>query len=128
MVYFFVGLGGIAGSLLRYFLSILGEHFLGSHFPTGTLFINLSGAFFLGWITSRWVNRKKLPPYILTALTTGLVGSYTTFSTFCYETVHLFEGREYAFGVLYICISLVGGLFFVRAGLKISEFGIKEER
>jgi len=127
LVYIFVGLGGVAGSLLRYFLSILSAHFWGSEFPIGTLFINLTGSFFLGWMTNSLVVPKKLHPYFLTALTTGVVGSYTTFSTFCYEMVHLFETRKYLFGLLYMIISLFGGLFFVKAGRKISENGKKEK-
>ncbi|WHY75649.1 fluoride efflux transporter CrcB [Neobacillus sp. WH10] len=127
MVYIFVGLGGVTGSLLRYFLSILTVHFLGKEFPIGTLFINLTGSFFLGWMTNSLVVRKKLHPYLLTALTTGVIGSYTTFSTFCYETVHLFETRKYIFGLLYMIISFFGGLFFVKAGKKIGEIGKKEE-
>lgn len=121
LVYFFVGLGGMAGSLLRYLLSILAVHFWGNEFPIGTLFINLTGSFFLGWMTTALVIPKKLHPYLLSALTTGVIGSYTTFSTFCYETVHLFETKEYLFGFLYMFISLIGGLFFVRAGRKISK-------
>lgn len=127
LVYFFVGLGGVAGSLLRYFLSMLAVHVWGNTFPIGTLFINLTGSFILGWLTNAFRGSKKVHPYFLTALTTGVVGSYTTFSTFSYETVHLFETQKYLFGMLYMLISLFGGLFFVKAGKIISKNGKKEE-
>jgi fluoride exporter len=128
LVYIFVGLGGIAGSLLRYFLSAFAGHFGGEEFPIGTLLINLSGAFLLGWISNQLVISKKLPPYLLTALTTGVIGSYTTFSTFCYETVHLFDTGKFFFGFLYLFVSLFGGLFFVSSGRQLSKLAKKSRR
>jgi fluoride exporter len=123
-----VGLGGIAGSLLRYFLSAIAGHFGGEEFPIGTLLINLSGALLLGWVSNQLVISKKLPPYLLTALTTGVIGSYTTFSTFCYETVHLFDTGEFLYGFLYLFVSLFGGLLFVSAGMHLSKLGKKSRR
>jgi fluoride exporter len=123
-----VGLGGIAGSLLRYFLSAIAGHFGGEEFPIGTLLINLSGALLLGWVSNQLVISKKLPPYLLTALTTGVIGSYTTFSTFCYETVHLFDTGEFLYGFLYLFVSLFGGVFFVSAGMHLSKLGKKSRR
>ncbi|MFJ5715240.1 fluoride efflux transporter CrcB [Neobacillus sp. NPDC093127] len=125
MVYFLVGLGGIAGSLLRYGLSFLAVHIWGKDFPIGTLLINLSGAFFLGWITSHFVHAKKLHPNLVTALSTGVIGSYTTFSTFCLETVHLFEENDYLFGFLYIASSLLGGLLFTHLGIQSGRNGVR---
>ncbi|WP_312472676.1 fluoride efflux transporter CrcB [Neobacillus sp.] len=128
MVYFYVGLGGIIGSLLRYSLAIIAVDFWGKGFPLGTLIINLSGAFLLGWITTHFVFPKKLHPYFLTALTTGVIGSYTTFSTFCLETVHLIEANEDILALLYILSSFLGGLFFVKLGSTIGEKGKREMR
>jgi fluoride exporter len=121
-------LGGMAGSLLRYLISVMVEHFWGGDFPIGTLIINLTGAFLLGWVTSHLVIPRKLDPTLLTALTTGVIGSYTTFSTFCYETVHLFERKEYLWGFLYLLVSFYGGLFLVKAGMELSEKGTKLRR
>ncbi len=128
MVYFYVGLGGVAGSLLRFFLSVIAVDLWGREFPIGTLVINLSGSFLLGWLTSHFISSKKLHPYLFTALTSGVIGSYTTFSTFCYETVHLFESGEYIFGFFYLFVSLYGGLFFVKAGMKLSKQVKKSRR
>jgi CrcB protein len=117
MVYLLVGIGGVVGSVLRYLLSILAMNLWGVGFPIGTLFINLTGSFLLGLVTSQLVIPKKLHPHLLTALTTGVIGSYTTFSTFSYETVHLIESKEYLVGFIYLFISIIGGLFFVRIGI-----------
>ncbi|MBI0575945.1 fluoride efflux transporter CrcB [Neobacillus cucumis] len=116
MVYLFVGMGGIIGSLLRYGLSLLAVNIWGERFPIGTLLINLTGAFLLGWFTSRFGQSKKLHPYFITAFSTGVVGSYTTFSTFCLETVRLMEAEAYIKGLIYVLFSLFGGLLFVKMG------------
>jgi fluoride exporter len=112
--------------MLRYILSILAVDIWGKGFPLGTLLINLSGAFILGWLTSRLVVPKKLPPSLLTALSTGVIGSFTTFSTFCIETVNLIESAHYIKGFLYMILSLLGGLFFVRLGINLGEQQLKK--
>ncbi|MEH7075357.1 fluoride efflux transporter CrcB [Neobacillus drentensis] len=121
MLYFYVGLGGVAGSLLRYLLSVIAVELWGKAFPIGTLFINLSGAFLLGFITTHFVGSKRVHPYLITALTTGVIGSYTTFSTFSVETVQLLESGKFALGLLYLFVSLIGGILLVRAGMKLSQ-------
>lgn len=126
MVYFFVGLGGIAGSLLRYGLSMLVVQLWGHEFPVSTLLINITGSFLLGWMTSKYILPKKGHPYLLTALSTGVIGSYTTFSTFCLETVQLIKTNHYLLAFLYIAISSIGGLLFVRLGHGLGERGMKE--
>jgi CrcB protein len=126
LLYLFIGIGGIIGSMLRYLVSILAVQIWGKDFPLGTLLINLSGSFFLGWFTSAIVNQKKMHPYILTAISTGIVGSYTTFSTFCFETVHLLQMENYLKAFFYLLLSLFGGLFFVRLGVNVGEQQIKK--
>jgi len=119
LLYFYIGLGGVIGSLFRYFLAALTGNLFPLHFPFGTLIINISGAFILGWFTARYVLRQKLHPYFLTAFTSGVVGSYTTFSTFCTDTVKLIDNGELGLSLFYVLTSLVGGLVFVRMGLKL---------
>lgn len=126
LVYLFVGIGGVIGSLLRYLLSNLILNIWGEGFPIGTFLINLSGAFLLGLITSSLVIPKKLHPNLLAAISTGVIGSYTTFSTFCLETVQLIESEHYFKGFLYIFISLLGGLLLVRMGNQLGEQAIKK--
>lgn len=121
MVYLFIGVGGIAGSLLRYFISIMTFHFWNPAFPAATLMINLTGSFLIGWCSSYFHESKKVPTYLKSAITTGLIGSYTTFSTFCLETIQLIESGEYLKGIIYVFISLLGGLLFVNLGLKIGS-------
>jgi CrcB protein len=121
LVYLFVGAGGIIGSLFRYLLSNLAVSLWGNDFPFGTLFVNLSGAFFLGWFSSRFVYPKKLHPNAIVAISTGIAGSYTTFSTFSLETIRLLTSESHLFGVLYMGISLLGGLVLVSLGLSVGD-------
>jgi fluoride exporter len=125
LIYFFVGIGGIIGSLLRFLLSTIAFDLWGKGFPFGTLLINLTGSFVLGWFTTKYILLKKLPPYLSSALSTGVIGSYTTFSTFCVETIHLVENNEYLKGLLYVFISLIGGLLFVRLGMSAGSRSLK---
>jgi fluoride exporter len=125
MVYLMIGIGGLAGSLLRYSLSVLTVHFWDDGFPVGTLIINLTGSFFLGWFSSKFIAAKRLSPSLTSFISTGFIGSYTTFSTFSLETIHLLEAGEYINGLLYVIISLLAGLLLVRLGVYIG--GIKKK-
>lgn len=127
LVYLLVGIGGILGSVLRYFIAMAASGLWGSGFPIGTVVINLTGSFFLGWFSSKFIMPQKLPPYILTAISTGVIGSYTTFSTFCLETVNLMEAGEQLKALLYLLISLVGGLLFVKFGMRFGNQQVKKE-
>ncbi|WP_251553743.1 fluoride efflux transporter CrcB [Neobacillus muris] len=126
MVYLFVGMGGVIGSLLRYGISLLTAHIWEGAFPLGTLIINLSGAFALGWVTSRLSNSKRIPSQLLTGLTTGVIGSYTTFSTFCLETIHLMEEAYYTLAIIYLALSFIGGILLVRTGAAVGGGSNKE--
>ena len=89
MVYLFVGIAGSLGAILRYLIGI--SLFTNSSFPYATLSINLIGSFLLAWLTTRFFKRTSLSPVIATAIGTGFVGSFTTFSTLSVETVQLFQ-------------------------------------
>ncbi|OCA90788.1 hypothetical protein A8F94_02625 [Bacillus sp. FJAT-27225] len=114
MEYLFVGIGGAIGSLLRYLFS--GLHLPGGSFPFGTLAVNLLGSYFLGWFTSRFISQKKIHPNWSVFFTTGLTGSFTTFSAFCLETVMLVDQGQYMAASFYFLFSLIGGLGFVWIG------------
>ncbi|WP_059170750.1 fluoride efflux transporter CrcB [Bacillus sp. FJAT-27445] len=116
LTYLFVGLGGAIGSILRYYLSYL--HAPESVMPYGTLLVNLSGSFLLGWFTARFGTFKKLHPHLSAAFSTGLLGSYTTFSTFCLELVKLLETGHYFYTLAYLVISFAGGIVLAWLGYR----------
>ena len=121
MNYLAVGIGGMIGSLLRYLVGIETHHIWNTHFPLGTFFANLLGSFVLGWFSARYIQLKRLHPYLLTGIGTGLIGSFTTFSTFSVETVELIQEQEYGTALGYIALSLFGGLFMSWLGYKSSQ-------
>ena len=119
MVYLFVGIAGSLGAILRYLIGI--SLFSHSSFPYATLCINLVGSFLLAWLTTRFFRRTSLPPLITTAIGTGFVGSFTTFSTLSVETVQLFQRGAVELGVLYVTISIIGGFLMSTLGFNVER-------
>jgi CrcB protein len=106
-----VGLVGGVGAIARFLLdgAIAGR--FGREFPYGTLLVNLLGAFVLGVLV-----RAALDPNAYRLLGTGLIGAFTTFSTWALETHRLGEEGELRLGAGNFAISLVLGLLAVWAG------------
>jgi CrcB protein len=110
MTALWVAVAGATGSLLRWRLGVA----FGSR-PATTLAINASGSYLLAVLMSGpWTSR--LEPTLVTALGTGLLGAYTTFSTFSHETMGLVrEGRVTA-AMGYVAATLAAGLLAAAAG------------
>lgn len=120
MVYILVGAAGFLGAALRYSIGVF--LFQGSAvFPFATLTVNLLGSFLLAWLTTGLMVRFSLPAHIKTALGTGFVGSFTTFSTLSVETAALFLDGKTALAVLYIAASIFGGLWMSRLGFQVRK-------
>ena len=122
MEFLAVGFGGAIGALLRFYVSQIIVYEAG--FPLATLTANLIGCFGLSFLLSGRLLQKK--PHIKLALTTGLLGSFTTFSTFSYETVTLLNNGLFCPALLYICLSVLGGLCCSIVGFKLANGGEKE--
>lgn len=118
MIYVFVGIGGMVGAVLRYGVSLLTVSFWSYPFPLATLVANWIGCLML----PVFVNKMK-PGMLQKAVTTGVIGSFTTFSAFSVETVNLVQSGNGATAFLYIFLSITGGFLCVRLGLKVSEAG-----
>ena len=121
MVYFIVGISGIIGALLRYYLGTFMNMFWHYSFPFSTLLINFIGCFILGWLTMYISRINIIPTYLVTGLETGLIGSFTTFSTFSVETVKLFLTSHWGTAILYVLISLWGGLLVAYFGFYLGN-------
>nr|WP_295971363.1 fluoride efflux transporter CrcB [uncultured Bacillus sp.] len=114
-----VGLGGIIGAILRY---ITGQVIpVQNGFPLNTLMINLSGCFLLAWFYTTVIDRN-IPSYIRLGIGTGLIGAFTTFSTFSVETIELLRHGQWFQALLYVLISVIGGLLLSVAGMKWADF------
>ncbi|TQR18451.1 fluoride efflux transporter CrcB [Psychrobacillus vulpis] len=116
MVYLYVGLAGTLGALTRYLLGII--FFSNSGFPLDILTVNLVGCYILAFLTSRVFHKSNLTTNVKTAISTGFLGSFTTFSAFSVETVELFQQGEVLLSVLYVAISSVGGIIMSNLGWK----------
>jgi fluoride exporter len=91
-----VGLGGFLGANARYWLSLWVQSRWDTGFPWGTLVVNVSGSLLLGFLMTLLVQRASLPvaPALRLFFAVGLLGAYTTFSTFEYETFALLTAGE----------------------------------
>jgi CrcB protein len=128
LLYFYVGFAGIIGALLRYLIGIYFNHWWFYDFPLATFLTNMAGSFILGWFTTFLPRLKFIHPYMATALGTGFVGSFTTFSTFSVETVTLIHESKWGTAILYVLLSLWGGLLFSWLGYKLGIAAEKEEK
>lgn len=105
MRFVWVGVGGAVGSVIRYAIGLTTPR---SVFPWATLLINVSGSFFLGLFLTWALGR--LPPSIITPMTVGVLGGFTTFSTFAWEAFFLTRTGRTGLAVMYLLLSVVGGL------------------
>ena len=116
--FFLVWLGGGAGALARYSLSLLFQ----AHLPDknllfiATLSTNLLGCFLFGLCTQALVQAGSSVNPLKLLLMVGFLGSFTTFSTFAFELFRLFEGGVWSMALLYMCGHLVGGVLMFWLG------------
>lgn len=118
----FIGIGGSIGSVLRYSIYYNMLAINGDWLPfLGTLLANLLGAFALGWFTSRLLRSKKLPEDLAAAIGTGLIGSFTTFSTLSVELSSLLQEGQILLAICYAFISMIGGLLCAFGGFRVGQ-------
>ncbi len=89
--YLWISLGAFLGAGLRYFLSRVFARLISTSFPYGTLFINVTGSFVLGLFLTWTTERVLADPRWRLFVAIGFCGSYTTFSSYAYETMMYFE-------------------------------------
>lgn len=94
-------------------------------FPLSVLLINLLGSFLLGVVFVLADEAEVMRSETRLFVAVGILGSFTTFSTFGWETVVLSEGRHYIAGVSYVTASLVGGVLAVVAGIVAGREAVK---
>ena len=114
-----VGLGGGLGSVLRYGLGRWISTRVGTGFPWATLAVNVLGCLAIGFL-HRTLETRGAPESLRLFLTVGLLGGFTTFSAFGFETVSLLQSGRPGPAVGYILASLAGGLTAVWVGGRLA--------
>lgn len=111
-----VGVGGALGALLRFGLSSFVQRRVGETFPAGTLVVNVIGCFLAGVIVAVVVERGLFDPRMRLFLGVGLLGSFTTFSTFGAETFELLRQGHTTAALGNVALNVLAGLVAVWAG------------
>ncbi len=119
--YLFVFLGGGLGAALRYWLSGIIPRFAGTNFPFGIFTINIIGCFLIGFLMTAFEDRFLISPALRIFLTIGILGGFTTFSSFSYETISLLRDAEIFKASLYVIGSVSLCLFGTYVGSTIGK-------
>lgn len=115
--YLYIAIGGALGSLARFWVGSLVAARMGTRFPYGTFVINLSACFLIGFSLELLGERVDLNPVWRYLIPMGFVGSYSTFSTFEWETFSNLQMGAFPVAGLYVGLSVVLGLVGVWCGV-----------
>lgn len=122
-----VALGGAVGSVGRYMTSLAVERYSRSNFPFETFTANLLGCLLIGLLWG-YFEKVSISNEFRLFLFTGLVGGFTTFSTFARENVDLLRAGEYLHALIYLIFSNLFGLLLVALGFYISNHLLRNMR
>jgi CrcB protein len=117
----FIAIGGALGAVLRYGVSVSVYALLGRSFPYGTLFVNVSGSLLMGLLSVLMLERFNIGPEWRAAVLVGVLGSFTTFSTFSIETLNLLEQGDWVRAMSNIVLSVLVCLAAVWLGVLIGR-------
>jgi len=116
-----IAAGGAIGALLRFWVSSGVYLLLGRGFPYGTLAVNVLGSLAMGLLYVLLLERMTVGPEVRAALLIGLLGAFTTFSTFSIETLNLIEQADLLKALLNVLVSVFACLFAVWLGVGIGR-------
>ena len=116
-----VGVAGLLGTLGRYWLSGLIPKRYGETFPWGTLVVNAVGCFFMGAVYYLSEERFLISPTVRSVILIGLLGGFTTFSSYGLQTFTLLREGEFGLAVLNVTLSNLLGLLLVWAGYTLMK-------
>jgi CrcB protein len=116
-----VALGGAAGSVMRFLVASWVAGQWPRHFYLATFAVNLLGCLLIGLLSGLFLTRSDLPLELRTGLITGVLGGFTTFSSFSLEMLKLMEGGRAVEAFGYLAFSIIGGLLAAWAGLSLAR-------
>lgn len=115
-----VGMGGVLGANTRYFIGREALRRFGDSFPVGTLFINVTGSFLMG-LFATIISLQHWEPWTKSLITVGILGAYTTYSTFEYETFALVQRGAFRKAGFNFFLSLLLGFTALLLGVVIAK-------
>jgi CrcB protein len=121
MEYIAIALGGGIGAVLRYWIGLLVQSWTGPGFPYGTLAVNVVGSLLIGFVVVFLHHRYHGNEVIRLFLIIGVLGGFTTFSTFSLDTVYLIQSGFLIKAVSNIFISFSSCVFSVYLGMEIAK-------
>jgi CrcB protein len=118
----FIAIGGSTGAILRYLVAHWAQRLSGSEYPSGTLVVNLTGCLVIGFLASLFAGPFVVRDEVRLGLLVGLLGGFTTFSSYGLETLALLDDRAYGLAFINVVLSNGLGLAGVWAGQRIAAF------
>ena len=119
-----VGLGGFLGSVARYKLGgFILHHYSSSKYPLSTFIVNISGCLIIGILGGLVERHHIFVTEIRLLLFTGVLGGFTTFSAFGYETIFLIRREEFFVATMNVVVTIICGMLAVWLGTKIGTLG-----
>ena len=119
MLYLIVFIGAGIGGAMRHGVNVGATRLFGFGFPSGTFIVNVLGSFAMGLLAGFFIYRTGVPQHVRLFLTTGILGGFTTFSSFSLDAALLIERHAYALAAGYIVGSVAAGLSALFFGLAV---------
>ncbi len=114
-----IAAGGAVGALARYAVMVRAGQMFGLDFPMGTLIVNIAGAFIFGTLIElmalKWSPGQEMRAFLVA----GVLGSFTTFSTFSLDVVTMIERGNYMFVAIYVTVSVVTAVAALFGGMAL---------
>jgi len=115
-----IGIAGALGALAQYSLTGFTHRFTATEFPVGTLLVNVVGCLAFGILTPLLAERAHIPEHYRSGIVIGFLGSFTTFSTFGFDTVDFVQSGQWVRAALNVAASLLLGCGAVLVGMWIA--------
>ncbi len=116
-----VAMGGAIGSSARYLVGVLATRLFGINFPWGTLIVNIAGSFMMGVLVSLLALRFSVGNEVRGFLAIGVLGGFTTFSSFALDFVYLFEKKQYIWAMGYMSVTVICSILALFLGLAVTR-------